>query len=247
MNAMSLAGRRGEVRSKKGICYDAFVVNFGLMVPFSLGDLVHVWDIPVTRFGGPAKGLRLRTDPAFKRRALLVNWAGMSALGMWIGTPFLWGYVHFALGIAGLITASALTIVTIMLAGGEGSRHRQIRVVLGRHTWGHSDPATWHKSIKQHVQEPQTFGADSFAKLAIRAMKKGEWSKAMWAARLCALAENQDRGEELTDEILDQDEVRSSLPHVTRNPHDHNEEFGKPPPLKQWLDCDPREHIIDVD
>jgi hypothetical protein len=54
-------------------------------------------------------------------------------------------------------------------------------------------------------------------------------------------------GEELTDAILDEEEVQAALRRVYRYPQDHDEELGKPPPLKRWLRCDPRDHIFEID
>lgn len=247
MNGMSVAGRRGEVLWKKGRQYDCFVVRLGLVVPIILGELVHIWDIPSTVLEGGCKGIRLRPDPAFKRRVLFTNWAGWSAFGLLIGCPFLWASVHTALGIVSLILGLACLVFAIMCLFAEGSRNRNIRLVLGPHSWGSSDPATWHKSIGKCVVDPMAaFEVETFAKLARRAIKKGEWSKAMWAARLCVLAEDKETGEDLTDTILDDAEIRNGIFQVARYPEDHKREFGKPPPLKHWLTCDPVDHVMEI-
>ena len=69
----------------------------------------------------------------------------------------------------------------------------------------------------------------------------------MWAARMCVLSADKKVGEELTDAILDEEEVQAALRRVYRYPQDHDEELGKPPPLKRWLRCDPRDHIFEID
>jgi hypothetical protein len=77
MHGMSVAGRRGEVVWKGSFTgigqqrtYDTWEVRFGLIVPFALGDAVHIWDIPQTKFGGPCKAIRLRPDLDFSRRVI---------------------------------------------------------------------------------------------------------------------------------------------------------------------------------
>jgi hypothetical protein len=86
MHGMSVAGRRGQVLWKgsftgigQQLTYDTFQVRFGLIVPFALGDVVHIWDIPQTAIGGPCKAIRLRQDPDFKRRVVTANWFGLGA------------------------------------------------------------------------------------------------------------------------------------------------------------------------
>src|SRR5581483_6014169 len=123
--------------------------QLGFVVPLVLGELVHVWDIPALA-GGSCKALRLRPDPAFKRRTLLANWCGMGALGLLIAAPFAWVKVHAALGIAAL-AAGVVSGVVAFVVSRENPRTRAIRLVLGPHTWGSSDPATWDADALEHV------------------------------------------------------------------------------------------------
>ncbi len=248
MNAMSVAGRRGEINwGKAGRQYDTFVVSFGIMVPFMLGDCVHIWDIPTTTVSGGCKAIRLRPDPRMKWRILLGDWAVMSSIGLVIGAPFACGGVHWGLGVALSVPALPLLAVGIYLMW-QNPRDRTIRLVLGRHAWGSSDPAHWGKSIRKDIVDPKAaLGVKSFAALAKKAMAKEDWCTAMWAARLCVAAENADLGEELTDTILAEADVQDRLAAVRRDPQQHKREFGKAPPLQQWLRCDPELHILEID
>src|SRR3712207_2354290 len=85
LGGMSFAGQRGKVVWKGGVLgigqqvtCDTCLEGFALVVPFTLGDPLHVWDLPMTKFGGPGKGIRLRPDPAFKRRVLTEGWVWLA-------------------------------------------------------------------------------------------------------------------------------------------------------------------------
>lgn len=246
MNAMTVTGRRAEIAwGKKGRQYDTFLVKLGLVVPFVLGELLHIWDIPLTSLGA-CKAIKLRPDPVLKRRVLLSDWAIMSGIGLLIGCPFLWTKVDVFLGVASLILGLVLGVVGVVLWQ-ESPRHRKIRLVLGPHSWGSSDPATWSKSIRRDLVDPkEAFQVKSFATLAKKAITDEDWCLAMWAARLCAAVEKTETGEELTDTILAEDDVQDRLAQVRRRPDEHRQEFGKPPPLRQWLKCDPATHILEI-
>jgi hypothetical protein len=110
-----------------------------------------------------------------------------------------------------------------LLAGAIGSvlawfvdqRARRIRRVLGRHELGSSDPALWHPEVIEGAGvAPGMFGASRYAEAAPRLLAAGEFSRAMFAARLCAAVEERTRGEELTDQILADPRVREALARV---------------------------------
>ncbi len=254
MNSMSLAGQRAAVLWNKGgfvgsgrkFCYDAFVCGFGFIIPFQIRELVHVWDLPQTRFGS-CKAIRLRPDPAFRRSVVRQNWWGGGAIVLGIAGFVLAGKVHLGLGFLLIFAAIALGAVAYFQVR-EGPRHRKIRLLLGPHAWGPSDPATWHKSICKDIVDPQkAFEVKSFAVLAREAIEDGRWGHAMWAARLCAAVEDREIGDDLTDEILEDEEVKERLPYVSRNPHERNDEFGKPPRLEPWITCVPGKHVFRID
>ncbi|MBM4071234.1 MAG: hypothetical protein FJ271_20205 [Planctomycetes bacterium] len=252
---MSVAGRRAEILWRSGnltgkdrqITYDTVVVRLGWFAPLSLGETVHIWDIPMTRFGGPCKAIRLRADPAFKRRIFTYNWAAVFAFIFLIGSPFLWAQVHPIPG-AILLLAGLGLAVWAFVASRDDPRHRSIRLLLGLHEWGSSDPATWSKKILKDVVDPQeAFGAPSFAIRARKSLKKKRWAEAMWAARLATALEDEDEGEAITDEILDDPDVSDRLYTVARDPAARKQEFGKGPRLDQWLECEPEKHIFGVE
>src|SRR5262245_55582557 len=109
MNAMTFCGRRGElVWGKKGRQYDTFLVNFGMALPFSLGEFYHVWDFPMTVFGS-CKAIPLKPDNALKTKALLKDWMIVGGICVLVGCPFLWK-VHDILGIVSLLLGIALFV-----------------------------------------------------------------------------------------------------------------------------------------
>jgi hypothetical protein len=152
------------------------------------------------------------------------------------------------------VPAAAVFTGSVLVAGlgfwlsrwpADETRHRDIRLLLGRHEWGGSDPATWSEELVAEVVNPKAaFGVDSFAALAERERAAGRQGEAMWAARLCAAAEDGPKGEELTDAIRTEAEETGQLRRVRRRPADRDKEFGPAPGLQKWVHCDPEEHIL---
>jgi hypothetical protein len=235
-------GRRGEVVWKKAAFlggggrrdYDAYR-GFGLIFPLYLTQAVHcfgwgeqpnfAWAIP------------LRSDRDFATRALISDWCG--PLCLLAGLAFLplccSGYSTVLTIIAlAVLVLSATALLAVKLTA--GSRDRDIRLILGRHDWGSSDPATWHEDLLEGVVKPQKkFGVPSFEELAEQLLEEGRWAEAMWAARLCAAVEDPTRGERLTDEILEQPKVAKKLARVRGNPRERKAAFGESIPLSDWV------------
>ncbi|MFL5245458.1 MAG: hypothetical protein ACJ8FY_25460 [Gemmataceae bacterium] len=260
MHGMSVAGRRGEIlwkRSFTGIgrqlTYDTCQVRFGLFVPFALGDVVHIWDIPVTKFGGPCKAIRLCPDSDFKRRVLTANWIGLGAMlgciALFLASLKLFVTLKF-------VAAAAVFVGSVVVGGlgfwltrlpAEEARHRAIRLLLGLHEWGSSDPATWSEELVAEVVAPkEAFGVASFAALAEKDRAAGRWGEAMWAARLCAAVEDDAKGETLTDAILGEPLVIERLRRVRKRPDTRDQEFDLAPGLEKWVNGDPEEHILAI-
>jgi hypothetical protein len=258
MGGMNVAGRRGEIVWKASLTgigqqrtYDTWQVKFDLIVPFVLGDAVHIWDIPVTKIGGPCKAIRLRPDPDFKRRVITGNWIGLgamlgcialflAALGLFVKLSF----VPAAAALVGSVVVGGLGFWLTRLPADE-KRHRDIRLLLGFHEWGSSDPATWSEELVAEVVAPKAaFGVKSFAALAKKEREAGRWGEAMWAARLCVAVEDEVNGQELTDAILGEPEVVERLGPVRKRPDTRDKKLGPAPGLRKWLNGDPQEHIL---
>jgi hypothetical protein len=193
MHGMSVAGRRGQVvwkRSFTGIgqqvTYDTWEVRFGLLVPFALGDAVHIWDIPQTTISGPCKAIRLRPDRDFKHRVLSANWIGLGAtlgcIGLFLAALVLFVNLKFVPAAAALVGALVVAGLGFWLTRlpADEARHRDIRLLLGFHEWGTSDPATWSQELVGDVVAPKAaFGVESFAGLAKKEREAGRWGEAM--------------------------------------------------------------------
>ncbi len=258
MNGMSVAGRRGEVVWKgsftgigQQLTYDTWQVRFGLVVPFALGDAVHVWDIPLTKIGVPCKAIRLRPDPDFKRRTLTANWIGLGAtlggIALFLAALGLFVKLEFAPAAAALVGAGVVGGLGFWLTRppADEARHRAIRLLLGFHEWGTSDPATWADELVAEVAAPEAaLGVPSFAALAEKERAAGRWGEAMWAARLCVAVEAEATGQALTDAILGEPEVIDRLRRVRRRPDTRDQEFGPAPGLSKWVTGDPAEHVL---
>ena len=171
----------------------------------------------------------------------------MACLLLLIASPFLWGKVHTVLGIVALVAAIGLGIWAYVLSR-EPRRDRLIRLLLGLHEWGSSDPATWCDRIVKDVVDPKkAFWIESFRTLAEQALAGHKWAEAMWAARLCTVIEDSDKGEALTDSILQNPKVAERLRRVDRKPASREEEFGEAPALERWVVCNPADHIVGLD
>lgn len=251
MESVFRFGRRAEILWNSGSflgfgrqhCYDTFVMGAGFFDHMG-AKAVHIWDIPQTGFGS-RKAIRLRDDPAFKSKVLRTNWSARGISVFLIACPFLWVKVHWSLGVLTLVVGIGLAVLAFVSSRQE-PRDRQIRLLLGPHAWGSSDPATWHKSIRRDIVDPRDLKAASFADFAKEAIEDKEWSFAMWAARLCVAVQDEETGEKLTDEILSNPEVRRSLEVVWRRPAERNREFSKTPKLERWITCDPDKHVFAV-
>jgi hypothetical protein len=98
------------------------------------------------------------------------------------------------------------------------ARTRDIRLVIGPHHAGSSDPALWHQQVLDQVR-PTPIGD------AQAALGKGRFDEAMFIARIAA-AQKDPEAERLTDEILARPEVRSALPALREEPWRRGEILG---------------------
>lgn len=99
------------------------------------------------------------------------------------------------------------------------ARNRHIRLLLGRHHLGSSDPASWRpRRFEDGVRPEALYGTTTFADAVPKLLSDKEWSRAMWAARLCVALEDTPLGERLTDEVLERPEVRRVLARLEADP-----------------------------
>jgi len=255
-----LAGRRGQVvwanltlRGHGRRDYDAYEA-VGLLAPLVLLNPLHVFVF------GPADGRAIRLNPerSFRLRAYLGDWCMMSTIILPIAATIMlcMAMIHAAeqdrpigifvfLTILFVVLSVACVVVLVCLRRNDG-RDRDIRLLLGTHTWGSSDPAYWHPDLLDEVRPAQSFRVKNFAALARRALTARKWCEAIWAARLSTALEDEDAGEELTSEILDEPVVQQKLRKLHKDPSRRDKVFGEPPPLSTWVGGVPEEHVFNV-
>ena len=112
------------------------------------------------------------------------------------------------------VTAGTLSVscLGLWLLNESDRRTRAVRQLLGRHCYGSSDPATWQRQHFAETPDPRAlYGTATYAEAVPELLKRGEYSRAMWAARLTAALEDPYVGEELTDAVLADPGVQEAL------------------------------------
>jgi hypothetical protein len=108
-------------------------------------------------------------------------------------------------------------------------RCRNIRRVLGPHNLGSSDPATWTaETLNATPPSRELFGTASYAEAVCLLLEAREFARAMLAARLTVAVENREKGEDLTDSILQDPNVRRAIEQVRNNPDSWTEVMNSP-------------------
>ncbi|HEX7898897.1 MAG TPA: hypothetical protein VF950_14130 [Planctomycetota bacterium] len=202
--------------------HDAIECSIALGFPVFPGDACHtfLWSHRECRVIRIRRSAPLILHALLRPYVLVATWLAMGFLIlMAVAIPVL----HFSGVGTGKMNADAWKVFAIPAAvalGGMGllsllntpfRRARDIRLVTGPHEAGSSDPATWLEPPSEDFARP--FDGDS----ARRALQEGQFSKAMYAARILA-ARGDDRGEALTDEILADPRVLDRLPALRRRP-----------------------------
>jgi hypothetical protein len=110
------------------------------------------------------------------------------------------------------VPSLALSGLTFFLLGRTDRRNIAIRRALGRHEFGSSDPADWTGDLASAIgpgeERPNKL---SYLAAARHHLGRGEYSDAMWNARLGCIAEDRAEAERMTDEILADDGFRGAL------------------------------------
>jgi hypothetical protein len=218
---ISTCAGRGIVQWHDQQSYDAIrAITFAFMplIPF---EAVHVIHNP--------------HNTQMPYRLLPIRWT-FDLLIRAFARRWLWGLLALAiaLGLAGLdARAGEQQLVRLRIALGLGLlvgvgwwglqrwEHRQlaIRLILGPHPHGFSDPATWTKDwLPDTTTAVSLYGASTYADAVPLLLARREYSRAMWAARLCVARDEAFVGERLTDEILEHPDVQAALAEVQADP-----------------------------
>lgn len=195
--------------------------------------------------GIPGTGMLLRTETVFTEswcsipiraskdlffRCILRRWS-------WVVLPL--SVVGIANGIVANDLLSQLVQLTIfglllflfviglIWMSGTEPRIRSIRLILGQHQLGSSDPATWTGPVLELVDPPQSlFSTTTFKEAVEPSLNSGAYATAMWAARLSTALEDPTEGERLTDLVLNHPNVVKALEVLEEEPHKWAEEMG---------------------
>ena len=95
----------------------------------------------------------------------------------------------------------------------QDRRNRDIRLVLGPHDLGSSDPASWTQETLSAVR-PSMFLDREAVKTALR---EGRFAEALWGARL-AVAKGESWGGMMSDQILGSQALAERLPALRKEP-----------------------------
>jgi hypothetical protein len=111
-------------------------------------------------------------------------------------------------GVAVLICAMGFGLLRFLRS--RDARTRDVRLVIGPHEAGSSDPALWSKEVLEKVKPVALSDAQA-------SLQGGRYAQAMMRARIAA-AQGDPEAERLTDEILAHPEIQAALPALRREP-----------------------------
>jgi hypothetical protein len=250
------AGRRGDILWRRpGVGgsgqrrdYDSYA-GWGYIYPVALTEPIHLFNIS----SHTASGIPLRPDRGFKGAAFVQEWSGLLLILSALATPVLalvaafkqiegepeWLRYAVLAGVAAVVLV--VTIVMFVRQRRADQPHRDIRLLLGPHAWGSSDPAYWDTKMHSAIVRP----AEGFAALARQAIADKQWARAMWAARLCCAVEDFELGQKLTRDVLGQPAVRELLPRLRQDPAGRDRLLGDPIPLSTWVTVDPAKVVLE--
>jgi hypothetical protein len=112
-------------------------------------------------------------------------------------------------------------IVPFVVIMKQDRRDQGIRWLLGRREYalGSSDPATWIKKYKSQVLPAgQLFDKSTYYEAASHFHQAQQYEPAMLAARLSVALEDAQKGEELTDSILQDPKVIDAIARIRKKP-----------------------------
>ncbi|VTS01858.1 hypothetical protein [Tuwongella immobilis] len=231
-------GKRGNVSWSQGrYDRDSVVAVTVMLLPLIPIRIVHTSNTATSILGEPndAQEIPLRWSWRFVLAAFLNRWllgilwlftiGGIAAVANNIPRKDAIGQFIILLTIQSII----LGFRKFVLRGNR--RHAQIRWVLGQHALGSSDPATWTTTQLTPPPDPESiYGTATFADAVPELLAAQEFSRAMWAARLCTAIENRHHGELLTTQILRDPDVQRAIAVVSEHPEEWDAWMTGPPP-----------------
>ncbi len=212
-----VAWTKGKWYSSPALDYDALECLVFFFLPIIPYRAIHTFDWNGSNYRRiPLRWSGTLILKAFLRRWLVgVSYIGciLTFIGLFLPDPDRWSLLGYGI------------IIVLFSGGGLYSLHfldertRNIRRLLGKHSYGSSDPATWHPSLLSNLKTPkELFGTNDFCSAVMTLLKDGKLSSAMWAARLSSALEDKTVGEKLTNEVFADGQVKVALYKIKRNP-----------------------------
>lgn len=196
--------------------------GFPPFLPVFVFEPLHVWD---WHMHSTEADWTKRTS-LYAYRAIPLRWSpGLLArtfLLRWIWLPLVTGLLFSLSATHGLIAKAAgfwlFSLCAIVVAGlwMLNRRDQQIRLLLGRHRLGASDPVTWTSDLLALVAPASAwFRTTTFAEACDLLLGQKKPAEAMWAARLCEAIEDPEQGRELTSRVLRDPAAREHLASIS--------------------------------
>lgn len=207
--------------------------GFPPFLPVFVFEPLHVWD---WHMQSTEADWTARTS-VYAYRAIPIRWSAWllarTFLRAWLWLPLVTGFL-FSMSCAHSLLARAAGFWLFVVCGAAlaglwllNRRDQEIRLLLGRHRLGASDPITWTDDLLALVAPPKTwFGATTFAEACDLLLAQKQVPQAMWAARLCAAIEDREQGRELTDRVLRDPAAKAELARLKAS--------ATPPPARPW-------------
>jgi hypothetical protein len=238
---VSMCEARGFVQWHKraflteGDC-DAVVCFVFVFIPLVPINAIHAFNRGGTLLNSRFDSIPIRNAPGLFLRAFLwkFTWA-LCFIGL-ITFMFMVlairDQLHFIvpllLGMVALACPVGCALGQLWLRASD-RRYADLRYLLGRHRFGSSDPATWNADLLDEMQSPKKlFGTPCYSDAALPLLERGEYSQAMWAARLATAFEDEREGEQLTRTILADPGVQRAVAEVRREPERWAELMTRP-------------------
>ncbi len=176
------------------------------------------------------QAIPLRWSDRLVRRVFLRYWlAGCIGLGV-LGALLLVAHSLTPLNVTEKVSREwavmkpvLLPLTPCLIAGGiigqllirrSARREQNIRLLLGVHNMGTSDPSTWlDDNLNQIMSAKALFGTETYAEAVPQLLLAETWTGAMWAARLASARESGTIGDELTTEVLEHPGTLDALRH----------------------------------
>jgi hypothetical protein len=202
------------------VCFTFFYVPLLPLRP------VHIWGEKEAWLTTRAAIIPIRWSGTLVAQVLIRGWTRVFlAFGIFFGVfnglltvlmskpPLHYVQAFWFIGVPTLV----IWLIGSFWSSRRADRPCKIRILLGPHTFGTSDPATWlddtvARSIISSLEE--RLGAESFSQAAEQFLKRQDFRSAMWAARVSTVCEDRGRGERLTDQILGHPRVSEALEKI---------------------------------